>query len=160
MTINVGSGNDTSVFGGGTLNYTFASSTAPLVGSATTSEVVLSVGLDSITGLSVSTDSLFLDVDVFGGSIGAAGSALGSTKFSQVASSNALLSSFTDLNNGIVVVQSAANASASIYYVGSTASSKALSSISNLEQAGNAVLIGNVSSVTGLFTNTDFVIAA
>ena len=160
LTINVGSGNDTSVFGGGTLNYTFASSTAPLVGSATTSEVVLSVGLDSITGLSVSTDSLFLDVDVFGGSIGAAGSALGSTKFSQVASSNALLSSFTDLNNGIVVVQSAANASASIYYVGSTASSKALSSISNLEQAGNAVLIGNVSSVTGLFTNTDFVIAA
>ena len=160
LTINVGSGNDTSVFGGGTLNYTFASSTAPLVGSATTSEVVLSVGLDSITGLSVSTDSLFLDVDVFGGSIGAAGSALGSTKFSQVASSNALLSSFTDLNNGIVVVQSAANASASIYYVGSTASSKALSSISNLEQAGNAVLIANVSSVTGLFTNTDFVIAA
>ena len=160
LTINVGSGNDTSVFGGGTLNYTFASSTLPLVGSATTSAVVLSVGLDSITGLSVSTDSLFLDVDVFGGSIGTAGSALGSTKFSQVASSNALLSSFTDLNNGIVVVQSAANASASIYYVGSTASSKALSSISILEQAGNAVLIANVSSVTGLFTNTDFVIAA
>ncbi|MBJ7506585.1 MAG: hypothetical protein JHC72_04235, partial [Candidatus Nanopelagicus sp.] len=160
LTINVGSGNDTSVFGGGILNYTFASLTAPLVGSATTSQVSLSVGLDSITGFSISTDSLFLDLDVFGSSTGVINSPLASTKFSQVASSNALLSSFTDVDNGIVVVQSAANASASIYYVGSTASSKALSSISILEQAGSAVLLANVSSVTGLFTNTDFIIAA
>jgi hypothetical protein len=160
LTINVGSGNDTSVFGGGILNYTFASSTAPLVGYATTSQVSLSVGLDSITGFSISTDSLFLDLDVFGGSTGVINSPLASTKFSQVASSIALLSSFTDVDNGIVVVQSAANASASIYYVGSTASSKALSSISILEQAGSAVLLANVSSVTGLFANTDFIIAA
>jgi len=131
-----------------------------LVGSATTSQVSLSVGLDSITGFSISTDSLFLDLDVFGSSTGVINSPLASTKFSQVASSNALLSSFTDVDNGIVVVQSAANASASIYYVGSTASSKALSSISILEQAGSAVLLANVSSVTGLFTNTDFIIAA
>lgn len=160
LTIDVGSGNDTSVFGGGTLNYTFASSTVPLVGSATTSQLVLSVGLDSITGFTITTDTLFLDDDVFGGNIGAPGSVLASNKFSQVASSTALLSSFTDFENGLVVVQSAANASASIYYVGSTASSKALSSISILEQAGSAVLVANVSSVTGLFTNTDFLIAA
>ena len=155
--INAGSGNDNITLGSGADTYVFAT-TATLASAttATVAETVLNVGSDAVVSYVVADDVIQLSRTVFGTNIGVVG-ALGATQYSQVTSSTALVGGLT--NEGIVVLQAAADSSASIYYVDQTVV-VSTQSLNTLIAGGHATLIGTLTSVTGTMAIGEFAVIA
>ena len=146
-------GNDTVTLGTGSIDtYIFTRTGTPGVATAATAaEIGVFVGQDAISGFSTADDVFYIDDSVFGTDI-STGAAL--TSFASVSSVSALFSTTT---NGIVVVQSAANANANIYYIDAALTNQ---SINTAIGSGNAILIGVLTDVTGTLATGDFVVVA
>ena len=146
-------GNDTVTLGTGSIDtYIFTTTGSPGVATAATAaEIGVFVGQDAISGFSTADDVFNIDDSVFGTDI-STGAAL--TSFASVSSVSAL---FTTTTNGIVVVQSAANADATIYYIDAALTNQ---SINTSIGSGNAILIGVLTDVTGTLATGDFVVVA
>jgi hypothetical protein len=158
-TINAGAGNDVVTLGLEADTYIFAdtATVAITAATATVAQTVLNVGTDTITNYTVASDVFQISRGVFGTTIGTALGDIAAPQFGLVTTADTLLGTLT--NNGIVVVQSAANANASVYYVDTSVTTDTVS-VNNLVQAGDAVLIGTVSNVIGTFAASEFYIIA
>jgi hypothetical protein len=162
-TVNAGAGNDVVTLGLESDTYIFANVatvaiSAGVAGASTVSQMVLNVGSDAITNYIAASDVIDLSATVFGtDTIGANTADFAAAHYQQVTSDTALVGALT--LGGIVVVQSGANAAASIYFVDQTLAA-GVSSVNELVQAGHATLIGQVSTVTGSFAAGEFAVIA
>ena len=155
-TVNAGAGNDVVSLGLETDTYIFANvATVAITPAASVAQTVLNVGSDTISSYQTATDVFQLSTTVFGTSIGANTAAFATDHYQQVTSTIALVGALTI--GGIVVVQAAENANASIYYVDRTVVT-GVNSVDQLVQQGNATLIGQVSNVTGGFAAGEFAV--
>lgn len=167
-TVIAGAGNDTVNLSLGVTDYNFASVAVQSLASAavsTVAEMIVNVGQDAVSGLNVTTgavgaDRITVSEAVFGTDIGNPGTHV-LDGFQQVVATSTILA--TSSVNSIVAVQTGvsdvtAGTSASLYYVQPDIT--AGQSIDVLVQSGQAILIGQLTGVTGLLDVTDFYVTA
>jgi len=163
--VNSGAGADTVVgnagadvitLGAGADSYVFANQVVDSLGAAaasTVTEMIANVGNDVFDSFVVADDTFVIAQAVFGTNF-AAGAATAANFDVVATTATAINAATTDVGN-VIVVQSAANAAASVYYVDVAGAGQ---TIADLVAAGDATLIGTLSSVTGSITTADFIV--
>lgn len=155
-TINAGAGNDTVTVGLETDTYIFSAVNLTAAGTiaaagATVAQTVVNVGVDSITGFNFDVDGVQLSKAVFGSGLGT----LAGDNIQVVTTADTLLAASTASEASFVAVQANTNGNVSLYYVDS-AFLGGVVSVNNLVQAGDAILIGSFTNVTGTAAVADF----